>query len=304
MRCATTALLLVLALAAGCDATGVNTASTEDLAATAGPEGETIFCAEVQRRTTQEECDDFEAMARGANQGTAAFNVPKSMRRGDTVSLTLVVSHRPPDPLPAATDAATPPPPEDTAAVVEPTTDPADPGTAPAEGDPPEIPTGKAVIIPPPDPGPSPKEIVAELPGETIEMAPVVGRHMAAELTGAAFKIEAKTPRSQELPPGGTATWLWDVTADRSGDGTLLMKTFVEGKLANGDLVTLHSTQTARNVTIGSNWWEELKAFLDGVPAWLASLTAIITALGALVGAWFALKARFKGGGDAEPPAD
>lgn len=70
-------------------------ASVPGAAPTPSP-AEAIFCPEIQRRVSREDCDDLTSTAAMAEEGTAAFNVPP-MTRGQSTTLQLAIGYAAPD---------------------------------------------------------------------------------------------------------------------------------------------------------------------------------------------------------------
>ena len=93
------ALMAVLVLAAcGQVAQQSAPAESESAAPAASAQAEeTVFCPEIARRWSAQECEDFTNLARSAEAGAAAFNAPDPMERGETHTLQLAVSYAPPE---------------------------------------------------------------------------------------------------------------------------------------------------------------------------------------------------------------
>lgn len=252
----------------------------------AAPAGEMIFCREINRRTTRQDCDDLTETASQAERGTAAFNVPP-MTRGKATMIVLAISL---DPPPAA-DAGM-----DDGAMVENVSDNA--SAAENVSAPAETPTTIALR---PSPtrsqhkGPAPSEVVEELPGETEQYSPLVGRDMRAQLVGQGFKIDPEGPVSQVLSPGSTTTWEWQVTPLRGSNYVLAVKTAVEGVMANGDRVVLRSTVETRTVEVKVTWYDRLRDGLTEAPDWIKLVTGVLLALAALFAAWWKFVRSAKG---------
>jgi hypothetical protein len=246
------------------------------------------MCDVIQRRIAVSDCQDLRTLAADVRRGGAALNAPDPMMRGQKAQVTLVVDRRSPE-LIARLDADTV-----------------------AAGNPPLTANGKdgasadsnAVATDPgnvfenaADPaaggedqtdGPTPVDIVGKMPGTVEEFAPKVGRFMSAELIGQGFDIRRISPdtASQEIPAGGQATWTWEVTARQEGQRTLTVRTTVEGEV-DGRRYPLANSQTVKAVTVKVSAYDRVGDWLDAAPLWLKRVTAILTALGALVGAWF-----------------
>src|SRR5688572_1834681 len=63
---------------------------------TAVKDGEGIYCEAVEQRVSPEDCEDLTRADAEVRPGAAAFNVPDPMKRGETVSVYLVIDRRSP----------------------------------------------------------------------------------------------------------------------------------------------------------------------------------------------------------------
>ena len=124
---------------------------------------------------------------------------------------------------------------------------------------------------------------------------PDVGRFMSADLSWQGFRIMPKSTRSQQIPKGGQAIWLWEVTALQPGKRSLTLTTVVEG-LVGGSRHALANTQEVRTVVVEVSWPDRLMDGLEVLPRWLKAVTALMVALGALLAAWIALRATVRKG--------
>jgi hypothetical protein len=244
------------------------------------------ICAEVGRRVSAADCEIYERLAESAERGVAAFNAPDPMRRGETHMLQLAVSFAPPDP-PAPTPGATTttPSPTDTGSSTG-----ADQGGGPNREitDPP---------APPPAPPATPGETVEDLPGQTVEFEPLVGRFMRAELTGVGFQITPRSPASQEVTPDSVTTWNWEVVAQQGGLRSLTLTTVVEGCTGDGsECVPLRSTTHNYTVNVEVGPIDQVRDFIGGIPGWLQAIAAVLTALAGLIAAWFGVRTAIKRG--------
>lgn len=275
-RVLTVALLMALA---GCDAARREASNASAEIVNAQVAGEMIFCREINRRTTRQDCDDLTQTASQAARGTAAFNVPP-MTRGRATMIQLAISLEPPPMI-------------DSAGGGEPIVDNA---SAPENA-------ADAIEVTGPEPsparpdlkGPAPVEVVKGLPGETEQYSPLVGRDMRAELIGQGFKIDAKSPASQVLAPGSTTTWEWEVTPQRGTNYALSIKTAVEGVMADGTRVVLRSTVETRAVNVKVTWYDRVRDGLTEAPTWIKLVTGVLLALAALFAAWWKLVRSAKG---------
>lgn len=253
------ALMAVLVLAACGQATEQSApAESESTAPAASAQSEsTIFCPEIERRWSAQECEDFTNLARSAEAGAAAFNAPDPMERGETHTLQLAVSYAPPEPR--------------------------DPEAAPS-------PAAETQPL-------TPSETVDPLPGETVQFTPLVGRFMRAELTGAGFDIEPVGPASREVLPDSVTTWTWQVIARQRGTQALTLTTVVEGCPANGGAcIPLRSTTQNYTVNVAVSPVGEVRDVLAGMPDWIKLGSAIIIAFAGLVTGFFSLRSAFRKG--------
>lgn len=295
-------------------------------------EAGTEFCAEVGRRVSPQDCADFAELAGDAEQGTAAFNAPDPMERGQVHTLQLAISYAPPEEEPPQ---AVPPSPTDSATGT--TTRPQfesnvlatdrarlaarlqelraerqrveELRAATTEGverarlearqlelDS-EIQTVNTEMARARSAaGPTPSQTVDPLQGETVEFTPLVGRFMRAELVGNGFEITPLTPASQEVLPDSVTTWSWRVVAQEGGRRSLTLRTVVEGCTADGQCYPLRSTSRNYDVTVTVGLIGQARDLLTEAPTWLRLLAGVLTALAVLVGAWFGLRSAFRKG--------
>jgi hypothetical protein len=270
-------LLLAAALAlASCGQ--AEQASTPEPVAVEAPSAEAEarsdlpFCDEVGRRVSEADCADYERLAESATQGMAAFNAPDPMQRGETHMLQLAVSYAPPEPAPEQPSAAEPVAPELNA----------DDAQGRAQSERPA----------PPAPAPlTPVETVDDLPGQTVEFEPLVGRFMRAELTGVGFEITPRSPASQEVTPDSVTTWSWEVVAEQGGARSLTLTTVVEGCTASGEeCVPLRSTTQNYTVNVEVGPMDQALDFITATPDWIKAVTAVLVALAGLIAAWFGVR--------------
>ena len=259
------------------------------------PATDLIFCAEVQRRLSQQDCDDLTTVAAAARDGVAAFNVPP-MERGIATTLQLAISFAPPEAELSAVEADN----SADAAV-------GDPDDASGAADQGSTDQGSSSGGPSPDNQPvagvsnpeTPEDIVARLPGEVESYKPIVGRFMRASLIGEGFEIKPLSEESQEVFKSGSTTWEWAVTPLKAEQHVLTLKTVVEGVTAEGKRFALRSTTRTRNVDVGLNWIDRTRDYINDTPDWIKAITAIIVALTALIAAIKGLSALFR-----KPPTD
>jgi hypothetical protein len=280
--------LAALALLGGCGGGPpvTNTASPGPEPGIGANAGDGVYCPAVEARVTREDCEDLTRADAEVRPGAAAFNVPDPMRRGQTVQVHLVIDRR-------------------SAAIIR-RIDPAtqadphpgnemngiDPDSNSVAGNRAiDDPGGNAASPPVDEQPPTPGQIVERLEGTPERFYPPVGRHMRAELVGQGFDIVARSEPSQEIPLGGQATWIWDVTAREGGARSLSLITVVEG-VANGRRFVLARTPKVRTVTVEVSLSDRIWDLLTGLPGWIKLLTGVIVALGGLLGAWYALPRR------------
>ncbi|HEY4031187.1 MAG TPA: hypothetical protein VGM25_12635 [Caulobacteraceae bacterium] len=146
--------------------------------------------------------------------------------------------------------------------------------------------------------GPDPAAVIAPLPGNTGAIAPKVGRHMVAELSGEGFTITPAGPQQKDVVPGSVTTWEWAVRADVAGPHILVLKSAVEGVGGDGKLVALASTTLDTPIQVKVDATDRVRDWLDGLPGWLKSIQAVIVGLAAVAGAVFALIKVFKKRGE------
>ena len=255
------ALMAVLLVAACSKAPQQSEPAASASAPAARAEAEqTVFCPEIERRWSAQECEDFTNLARSVEAGTAAFNAPDPMQRGQTHTLQLAVSYAPPEPREQATAQLERPPVS--------------------------------------DPQPlTPSETIEPLPGRTVEFTPLVGRFMRAELTGAGFDITQVGPASREVLPDSVTTWSWQVTARQRGVQALTLTTVVEGCPADGGAcIPLRTTTQNYTVTVAVSPIGEVRDVLAGMPDWIKLISALIAAFAGFVGAVFSLRGALRKG--------
>ena len=256
------ALMAALMLAACSEAPQQSApAASESAPAAAVAEAEqTVFCPEIERRWSAQECQDFTNLARSVEAGAAAFNAPDPMQRGQTHTLQLAVSYAPPEPR------------EQASAELE----------RPPASDPQPL---------------TPSETIEPLPGRTVEFTPLVGRFMRAELTGAGFDIAPVGPASREVLPDSVTTWSWQVTARQRGVQALTLTTVVEGCPADGGAcIPLRSTTQNYTVNVAVSPIGEVRDVLAGMPDWIKLASALIAAFAGLVAAVFSLRSVLRKG--------
>lgn len=254
--------------------------------ATATEEEAGEFCAEVGRRVSAADCEVYEQLAESATRGMAAFNAPDPMRRGETHMLQLAVSFAPPEqPQPAPPGAVT--------------TDPSQGAhsTGSGSGDDDHLTREQSDPPAPPSPPATPGDTVEDLPGQTVEFEPLVGRFMRAELSGVGFQITPRSPASQEVTPDSVTTWNWEVVAQQGGARSLTLTTVVEGCTGDGsECVPLRSTTQNYTVNVEVGPIDQVRDFIAGIPGWLQAIAAVLTALAGLIAAWFGLRNAVKRG--------
>lgn len=241
----------------------------------------TEFCAEVGRRVSAQDCADFAALAEDAQAGSAAFNAPDPMERGETHTLQLAISYALSEEQTRAREEAARLEADQAAQALRSEDAPSAPAPTRSAGAPAPL---------------TPSETVDPLQGETVEFTPLVGRFMRAELVGNGFDITPLTPASQEVLPDSVTTWSWRVVATEGGRRSLTLRTVVEGCTAEGQCYPLRSTSQNYDVTVTVGLVGQLQDALTAAPNWLRLVAGVLTALAVLVGAWFGLRNAFRKG--------
>lgn len=277
-----TAIVVTLLILSGCGEKSGETqnTSTEVASENPGTDQPRAFCQELQRMVTDEDCTLAKDLVARAETGVAAFNAPSPMTRGKAQTIQLVLAFAPPAPPPVADPAA-----KTLSTAADAMEKAGDSATS-------STPTAAPLPDKPQHP-PTPAEIVDPLPGPTVEFTPVVGRHMAAELTGDGFDIIAKSPRSQDVLPDSRTSWEWSVKPVRKGPLTLTLKTFVEAEFAGGKRYTLRSLTTNQTIDVAVTPLDRVADFLDALPGWLKRVTLVLAGVTALLTAWFGLRKLF-----------
>lgn len=264
---------------------------------------ELVFCEEIERRVAAADCAYFTELANRAEAGVAAFNAPGHMTRGESVTISLAIGYPPPPPPPepAATVEETPADEvvaEETPAAAEQEPAPAADDVVPG-GDQEQTRTTEAEPPPPPPPPLTPAEAVEDLPGETVEYTPLIGRFMRAELShDGGFEVTQMSPASQEVIPGDVTIWTWRVRAREDGVRRLELKTVVEGcsDEARTTCYPLVTTRQVYDVNITIGWLGRVQDTLTALPDWIKLVTAVVVALTALIGAVFGMRNAFRSG--------
>jgi len=288
--------LVAPAILTGCGGGAANNAAAGD---TSYPEAvneagapdprELVYCRAVEQRVAREDCEDLATADADVRRGAAAFNVPDPMWRGQTVAVHLVMDRRSPEQIEAlerresrnpgvgnVDNQAMQGPPE--ANLIDEPIDVAGNSAAP------QTENRSTVAIE----DPTPRRVVSRMGGRPETFSPRIGRFMRAELTGQGFEIRARTAASQEIPRGGSATWIWDVTAREGGSRTLNLITVAEG-VVRGRHYPLARTPTLRTVTVEVTLPDRIWDALTALPGWIKLLTGVLVPLGGLLTAWYAL---------------
>ena len=219
-----------------------------------------IFCEEVGKRVTAEDCDYYGELAKRTKVGVGAFNAPDPMTRGKTVTLQLVIAFAP-DPPAEGAEPAVDTNANSAASVID------------EEG------ASSGAPMPAPPPMPTPAETVDQLPGETVTFAPTVGRFMKAELTGEGFEIERLSAEHQEVLLDSQTTWEWKVKAIKGASHILTLKTVVEAKDDQGYYGPLRSTTKNQTIKVEVKFWDRVLDWILGAPVWIKAITALVSAL-------------------------
>jgi hypothetical protein len=292
--------LALLSLVAGCNGQRDEAANNASAETGPGTQGAGVYCPAVEARVSPPDCEDLTRADAEVRPGAAAFNVPDPMRRGGTFEVHLVIDRRSPKEI-RIIEGPSPGGPEDTAGNDSDAVDSSNPA-------PPSRPRGRHAPAsgPPPaekESAPTPGQIVDPLEGRAERFFPPVGRHMRAELVGEGFDIAPETAASQEIPLGGSADWIWKVTARKGGVQALTLVTIVEG-VAGGRHFVLARTPRVRTVTVEVRLSDRIWDVLTGAPAWIKALTAVVVALTGLLTALYGIpwRRRRKAAAQASPP--
>lgn len=253
-------------------------------ATNASAEGD--YCQLVQAYVLPEDCAEFEKQAARQTDGTAAFNAPNPLERGESFTVWLAVAAHPPQPVATPT----PPPPR-------PTPEAPDPSDAPS-ADPSGETTGgatdeAAVTMPSPPPfepaqvAPAPEEVVRKMPGHVERFDVTVGEFVAADLEGdESFEIRPLRDRTQRVHlgrPYPSTVWGWQVTPKRGGDHMMTITTTVQVKDREGNYWDVVKTPRSYGFKVRVGPIGYLQDALEQAPFWLKLVTAVVVALTALV---------------------
>ncbi|HET9640025.1 MAG TPA: hypothetical protein VFP12_12545 [Allosphingosinicella sp.] len=270
-----------------------------EMIAAGGEPGEQIWCAVLEQQAPRKDCEIVSQIAQ-VSDGSAAFNVPDPMKRGEHVPVQLFVDRR----LPTMIDAMD-------NMMDDANGNEVDPGGNAANGN--EMGADDAVgndlgevaenvsatdgIEPSvgASHNPTPKQQADKLPGTTDKFALKVGRRMRAGLTGQGFAIIRRSPIVEEIPRGGQGTWTWDVVALQGGPKSLTVTTVVEATV-NGHTYLLQTTKHVRTVTVGVSFPDRVLDWLRGLPGWLQAISAALLGLAGVAGAWWLVKKNWRSG--------
>lgn len=270
-RFAYAAVLSSLLLLAGCQNSGPTS--------NASAEGD--YCQLVQAYVLPEDCAEFEKQAARQTDGTAAFNAPNPLERGESFTVWLAVAANAPRPV--ATPAPPPPPP------------PPPPETSDTpSGDPSGDATDDtAVTMPSPPPfepaqvAPAPEEVVQKMPGHVERFDVTVGEFLAADLEGdESFEINPLRDRTQRVhlgKPYPSTLWGWQVTPKRGGDHMMTITTTVQVKGREGDYWDVVKTPRSYGFKVKVGPIGYLQDSLEQAPFWLKLVTGVVVALTALI---------------------
>ncbi|MBI1685780.1 hypothetical protein [Caulobacter hibisci] len=235
-----------------------------------------IFCELVGQKLSREDCDNAGLVESKVKAGVGAFNVPLTMLRGRTVKIQLAIGEKT-DPPPSQPSETT----TNASAV--------DNSVAPPPEGAPETPQPAPSPPPPPPPPETPSDVVRENEGTVIDYHPVMGRRMAADLTGTGFKIEPLSERVQTVSSRGLTTWEWAVTPTSGGSQSLTMKTAVVFTTSDDKELALATTTRSKTVAIRVNALQYIWDVIVQAPTWLKAIGALLAALGGVFTAWRAM---------------
>jgi hypothetical protein len=273
--------LVLLSLIAGCG--GNQAANNTSGELESGAQGAGVYCPAVEARVSPQDCEDLTRADAEVRPGAAAFNVPDPMRRGETFEVHLVIDRRSPKEI-RIIEQSVPSSDDDT------TGNASDNGMSVANSASSQEKGAQENVTASAGEGsrPTPGQIVDPLEGRAERFSPPVGRHMRAELVGEGFDIAPKTAASQEIPLGGSADWIWSVTARKGGVQPLTLVTIVEG-IAGGRRFVLARTPRVRTVTVEVRLSDRIWDVLTGAPAWIKAVTAVVLAVTGLLTAIYAV---------------
>jgi hypothetical protein len=276
--------LVLLSLVTGCGGQGDE--ATNNVSAEIGPatQGAGVYCPAVEARVSPQDCEDLTRADAEVRPGAAAFNVPDPMRRGETFEVHLVIDRRSPKEIRVIEGGLADDVGDATGNVGAQENVSSEKGVqtnvaAPANEE--AAPANEEAA-------PTPGQIVDPLEGRAERFYPPAGRHMRAELVGEGFDIVPKTAASQEIPLGGSADWIWSVTARKGGVQALTLVTIVEG-VAGGRRFVLARTPRVRTVTVEVRLRDRIWDVLIGAPAWIKAITAVVAAATGLLTAVYAV---------------
>jgi hypothetical protein len=298
--CAALALMLAACGQASESAKTADAPAATEAPSTTPADPQAEFCAEVGRRVSAADCSDLSRLADEAARGTAAFNAPNPMRRGDVHTLQLAISLAPPEveetsPSPAPSDVEQTEEAAWAQAQRENTTGAFSEylqehsGSRYADEARVALERLRAASA-------TPEDVVDPLQGDTVQYTPLVGRFMRVELTGNGFEITPLNEASQEVLPDSVTTWSWRVEGREGGQRALTLRTVVEGCTSDGQCYPLRSTSQNYDVTVQVGPLGQAQDLLTAAPVWLRLLAGVLTGLAALVVAWFTLRNAFRKG--------
>jgi hypothetical protein len=261
------------------------------------------YCAVVSQFVSTADCAALQAQSNAESNGTAAFNAPNPMKRGDKATVWLAVADLPP---PAVIPPVAPREPEIHQHLVRHAAEPGQAASSAAAlaGSPAASAAASAAggdssnVESPPPQAETPTQLVSAMPGRTTTYSVTVGAHMAAYLVGDnGFDVKAISPARQTLHQGApypATLWRWDITALHGGAHTLTIRTVVEGIDSSGNHYELISTPAAYSFTVVVTPLEQVEDAIETAPKWIKAITAVVAALTALVTAVVGFRAAMK----------
>lgn len=298
----------------GNEATAEENFMGENMIASGGDPAEEVWCEVLEQEVPRKDCEQLSKIAE-VTDGSAALNVPDPMNRGDRIDVKLIVDRRTPQVIEQLDAMAI----ENVSASGNEMENAAhsnasgDEGPIPSEGDTPspvDVGNLQDPVTEPVEPEPSasqnptPKQQAGKMPGTTESFDLKVGRQMRAELTGQGFEINPMSPAVQQIPKGDQASWTWEVIALQGGPKTLTVRTVVEASV-NGRTYRLRQTEYHKTVQVGVSLWDRIKDWLRELPESLQLISAALTALAGVAGAWWLVKRNWRSGpgsSDLPPP--
>ncbi|WP_420479630.1 hypothetical protein [Brevundimonas sp. FT23028] len=235
------------------------------------------YCDLVEQEVTPRDCWLAAHASAQAAEGLATLSYPHFMTLNEPSSVRLVLDRKPPASIrPVDEETA-----EQAGTAARDAAEVAAKASGPANGhDHVRETDGDLFDLPEPEPEP---EVI-------VTYHPIVGRFTSARLEGTDFDISPREPVTKEVPRYGQTGWDWTLTPKRKGNLTFLVVTNVQFRRTDGTYLALEQRAEPYKVTVGVGILSRIRATLEAAPGWIKAVTAILVALTALFGAWFALR--------------